>query len=186
MIRIILKNILLKGLYYYNYNNLYISIGSTLLFSFYINFLSTKANDFNVINGKKTNDSLGLSFYYNKNKVSKFLNDRDESQLKEYRIFLKKWDIYFAIIYTLMHLSWITYFYNNKKKLLIVPILSMIFDWFENFIQIIILDTYLYNKYINENLVLLGSISNSTKWIFSTITYIIILNGSKNYISVKI
>ena len=76
-----------------------------------------------------------------------------------------------------MYASWIVYFFNNKRLFLIIPILCMIADWAENYVELSMLKTYSNSGPISETLVSIGSRINSFKWILSSITYLIILIG---------
>ena len=76
-----------------------------------------------------------------------------------------------------MYASWIMYFFNNRRLLLIIPILCMIADWAENYVELVMLKTYLNSGPISETLVSIGSVTNSFKFILSSITYLIILIG---------
>jgi len=91
--------------------------------------------------------------------------------------FLKIWDSIFAFVYTLMYTFWIRYFFKNKRIFLIIPILAMIADWSENYIELLMLETYLNSSPISEIFVSLGSGINSFKWSLSILTYLIILIG---------
>ena len=53
----------------------------------------------------------------------------------------------------------------------------MIADWAENYVELLMLETYLNSSPISEILVSLGSGVNSSKWSFSILTYLIILIG---------
>jgi hypothetical protein len=53
----------------------------------------------------------------------------------------------------------------------------MIADWVENYLEILMLESYLNSSPISEQLVSIGSGMNSFKWILSSITYLIILTG---------
>ena len=66
---------------------------------------------------------------------------------------------------------------KNKHLYLIIPILAMICDWSENYLEILMLESYLQSNLIPENLVSLGSGINSFKWILSSLTYLVILLG---------
>jgi hypothetical protein len=77
----------------------------------------------------------------------------------------------------LMYAYWIVYFFNNKRLFLIIPILCMIADWAENYVELIMLKNYLTSGPMTETLVSIGSGINSFKWILSSITYLIILIG---------
>jgi len=122
-------------------------------------------------------NSLGFSFYYTKDMVQNFFGSRIQEQLLCYSQFLQIWDAIFAFIYTLMHASWIRYFFKNNRLFLIIPILAMIADWAENYLELLMLETYLNSSPISEILVAFGSGINSFKWSLSILTYLIILIG---------
>ena len=158
-----------------NKNILYFAIGSTVAFMLYITFILTPVGAcFNLDSGS---NSLGLSFSYSKDMVLSFFESRSQEQLLCYRQFLQIWDAIFAIIYTLMYASWIVWLFNNKRWLALIPILGMISDWSENYIELIMIKTYSNAGVINETIVSLGSGINSFKWILSSLTYLIILLG---------
>ena len=109
--------------------------------------------------------------------VQNFFEVRTQEQLFCYSQFLKIWDAIFAFVYTLMYASWIRYFFKNKSLFLIIPILGMIADWVENYVELLMLDIYLNSNLISEIFVSLGSVINSFKWTLSILTYLIILIG---------
>ena len=109
--------------------------------------------------------------------VQNFFEVRTQEQLFCYSQFLKIWDAIFAVVYTLMYVSWIRYFFKNKSLLLIIPILGMIADWSENYVELLMLEIYLNSSPISEIFVSLGSGINSFKWTLSILTYLIILIG---------
>ena len=156
-------------------NILYFALGSTLAFMLYITFVLTPVGAcFNLDSGS---NSLGLSFSYSKDMVLSFFESRSQEQLKCYSQFLKIWDAIFAIIYTLMYASWIVWLFNNKRWLAFIPVLGMISDWSENYIELIMIKTYSNAGAISETIVSLGSGINSFKWILSSLTYLIIVIG---------
>ena len=166
--------------------NFYLAIGSTVAFILYIIFfLRDISSCFFIEDG---NRSLGLSFYYNKEMVQNFFEIRNQEQLLCYNEFLIFWDIIFAVIYTLMYAFWIALLLK-KIILLIIPFLAMICDWAENYSEILMLEMYLKSDFISENLVIIGSGINSSKWIFFYLTYLLILMGLilkiKNYFKRK-
>ena len=167
---------MIKTIKYFKKNRtLYLALGFTLVFSFYITYiLAPFSSCFKVDAGAS---SLGLSFSYTLEMVQKFFESRTQEQLLCYSEFLQIWDAIFAFVYTLMYASWIVYFFNNKRLLLIIPILCMIADWAENYVELIMLKTYLNSGPISETLVSIGSVTNSFKFILSSITYLIILIG---------
>ena len=76
-----------------------------------------------------------------------------------------------------MYASWIMYFFKNKRIFLAIPILGMISDWAENYVELLMIKAYLNSSPISEILVSLGSGINSIKWVLSFLTYLIILVG---------
>ena len=167
---------MIKTIKYFKKNRtLYLAIGFTLVFSFYITYiLAPFSSCFKLDAGTS---SLGLSFSYTLEMVQKFFESRTQEQLLCYSEFLQIWDAIFAFVYTLMYASWIVYFFNNKRLFLIIPILCMIADWAENYVELSMLKTYSNSGPISETLVSIGSRINSFKWILSSITYLIILIG---------
>ena len=154
---------------------LYFAIGFTVAFMLYITFaLNPAGSCFKVEAGP---NSLGLSFSYTKDMVQSFFESRSQEQLICYSQFLQIWDAVFAIIYTLMYASWIMYFFNKKRLLILIPVLGMISDWSENYVELLMIKTYLNSGPISEIFVSLGSGINSFKWILSSLTYLIILVG---------
>ena len=161
--------------YFNNHRTLYFAIVFTLAFFLYFQFVLDKVSScFTLDDGV---NSLGLSFYYTKDMVQNFFEARTQEQLLCYSQFLQIWDAIFAFVYTLMYASWIKHFFKNKRLVLIIPILGMIADWAENYVELLMLETYLNSSPISEILVSLGSGVNSSKWSFSILTYLIILIG---------
>ena len=161
--------------YFKNNRILFLAIGFTLGFFLYLTYiLAPFSSSFKVDTGA---NSLGISFSYTVDMVQKFFESRNHEQLLCYREFLQIWDAIFAFIYTLMYASWIVFFLKNKRIFLLIPILCMITDWVENYLEILMLESYLNSSPISEQLVSLGSGINSFKWILSSITYLIILTG---------
>ena len=157
-----------------NKNILYFAIGFTLVFIFYISFiLMPQSSCFRIDIGT---NSLGLSIY-NMEMIQGFFQARDQAQLVCYSQFLKLWDIILAVISTAMFGSWIVFFFKNKHLLLAPTVLGMIADWSENFVELLMLETYLNSGIISETLVLLGSGLNLFKLTTIGLTYLIILAG---------
>ena len=155
---------------------LYLAIGFTLVFFFYLILVLVPASScFRLDVGS---NSLGLSFSYTKDMVQSFFESRTQDQLLCYSQFLQLWDAIFALVSTLMFGSWILYLFKNKRLFLIAPtILSMIADWSENYTELLMIETYLNSSTISETLVSLGSGINSFKFAMIGLTYLIILTG---------
>ena len=155
---------------------LYSAIGFTLVFFLYLTLALVPASScFRLDVGS---NSLGLSFSYTTDMVKSFFESRTQNQLLCYSQFLQMWDVIFALISTLMFVSWILYLFKNKHLFLIAPnILGMIADWSENYTELLMIKTYLNSSTISETLVSLGSGINSFKFAMIGLTYLIIFIG---------
>ena len=154
---------------------LYMALGSTLAFMLYsLLVLAPAGKCFKVDEGS---NSLGLTFSYTLGIVQEFFESRSTSQLDCYSEFLQIWDVMFAIIYTSMYCFWIMYFFQNRRILLVIPLLGMVADWSENIVEIMMINSYLDSNTISETLVSVGSGLNMFKWIMSTLTYLVIFAG---------
>ena len=159
---------------------LYMALGSTLAFILYSVLVFAPAGEcFNVVDGS---NSLGLTFSYTLQMVQEFFESRSTSQLDCYSEFLLIWDVIFAIIYTSMYSFWILYFFQNRRILLVVPLLGMVADWAENMTEILMINSYVDSNIISETLVSVGSGLNMMKWVMSTLTYLILFAGIANKI----
>ena len=155
---------------------LYLAIVFTLVFILYLTLALVPASSCFKLN--IGSNSLGLSFSYTNDMVESFFVSRTQDQLVCYSQFLQMWDAIFALVSTLMFGSWILYLFKNKRLFLIAPtILGMIADWSENYIELLMIETYLNLSTISETLVSLGSAINSFKFVMIGLTYLIILTG---------
>ena len=161
--------------YFNNHRTLYFAIGSTLAMFLYVKFILVYFSRCYTLDVGA--NSLGLSFYYTMDMVQNFFESRTRGQLLCYRQFLQIWDTIFAFVYTFMYASWIMYFFKNNRIFLAIPILGMISDWAENYVELLMIKAYLNSSPISEILVSLGSGINSIKWVLSFLTYLIILVG---------
>ena len=155
---------------------LYLAIGFTLVFFFYLILVLIPASScFRLDVGS---NSLGLSFSYTKDMVQSFFESRTQDQLLCYSQFLQMWDPILSLVSTMMFGSWIVCLFKNKRLFLIAPtILGMIADWSENYTELLMIETYLNSSTISETLVSLGSGINSFKFAMIGLTYLIILTG---------
>ena len=159
---------------------LYLAIGSTLAFSLYsVLILDPVGKCFRL---EDSSNSLGLTFSYTLQMVQDFFELRSQDQLDCYSEFLQIWDVIFAVIYASMYCFWIMYFFRSRRILLVVPLLAMVADWVENFVEILMINSYLDSNSISETLVSVGSGINMFKMILLTLTYIIILVGIRKKI----
>ncbi|MFT7507546.1 MAG: hypothetical protein ACI92I_000706 [Acidimicrobiales bacterium] len=161
--------------YLKNNGTLCFAIGSTFVMFLYATLILGRVSSCFTL--EVGTNSLGLSFSYTKDIVQTFFTTRTEEQLLCYSQFLQIWDVIFAFVYTCMYTSWIMYFFKNKRLFLIIPILVMIADWLENYVELLMLKTYLNSNTISESLVSLGSLINSFKFSLSSLTSLILLIG---------
>ena len=158
-----------------NRRTLYLAIGSTLAFSLYsVLILDPVGKCFRL---EDSSNSLGLTFSYTLQMVQDFFELRSQDQLGCYKKFLQIWDVIFAIIYASMYCFWIMYFFHERQIITVVPLLAMVADWAENFIEIMMINSYLDSNTISQKLVSVGSGINMFKWVFLSLTYLIILVG---------
>ena len=158
-----------------NRRTLYLAIGSTLAFSLYsVLILDPVGKCFRL---EDSSNSLGLTFSYTLQMVQDFFELRSQDQLGCYKKFLQIWDVIFAIIYASMYCFWIMYFFHERRIITVVPLLAMVADWAENFIEIMMINSYLDSNTISQKLVSVGSGINMFKWVFLTLTYLILLVG---------
>lgn len=163
-----------------NRRTLYLAIGSTLAFSLYsVLILDSVGKCFRL---EDSSNSLGLTFSYTLQMVQDFFELRSQDQLGCYREFLQIWDVIFAVIYASMYCFWIMYFFHSRRIIVVVPLLAMVADWSENFIEIMMINNYLDSNTISQNLVSVGSGINMLKWVFLSLTYLIILVGIRKKI----
>ena len=154
---------------------LYLAIGSTLAFSLYsVLILDPVGKCFRL---EDSSNSLGLTFSYTLQMVQDFFELRSQDQLGCYKKFLQIWDVIFAIIYASMYCFWIMYFFHERRIITVVPLLAMVADWAENFIEIMMINSYLDSNTISQKLVSVGSGINMFKWVFLSLTYLILLVG---------
>ena len=109
--------------------------------------------------------------------VENFFVSRTQEQLLCYSRFLKIWDVVFALIYTLIYVSWTLLLFSNKRLFLAVLILCMFADWAENYLELLMLETYLNSGLISELIVAFRSGINSLKLTLSYLTILIVLVG---------
>ncbi len=158
-----------------NNRTLYLAIGSTLIMFLYVKFILVHySRCFTVDVGS---NSLGLSFYYTIDMVQNFFESRTLEQLFCYKEFLQIWDPIFAFVYTLMYSSWIIYFFKNKYYFLVVPILVMITDWAENYIELMMLENFINSDMLSPTLVSFGSGINTLRWLLFSVIYLLIIIG---------
>ena len=158
-----------------NRRTLYLAIGSTLAFLLYsVLILDPVGKCFRL---EDSSNSLGLTFSYTLQMVQDFFELRSQDQLGCYKKFLQIWDVIFAIIYASMYCFWIMYFFHERRIITVVPLLAMVADWAENFIEIMMINSYLDSNTISQKLVSVGSGINMFKWVFLSLTYLILLVG---------
>ena len=159
---------------------LFLATGSTVAFMLYsFLILEPVGKCFMVEDGS---NSLGLTFSYSLQMVQDFFEVRTQDQLDCYVEFLQLWDVMYAVVYASMYCFWIMYFYHDRRLFLLVPVLAMVADWAENFVEIMMINAYLDSNTISETLVSVGSGLNMIKWVFFSLIYLILAVGIRTKI----
>lgn len=159
---------------------LFLATGSTVAFMMYsFLILEPVGKCFMVEDGS---NSLGLTFSYTLQMVQDFFEVRTQDQLDCYVEFLQLWDVMYAVVYASMYCFWIMYFYHDRRLFLLVPVLAMVADWAENFVEIMMINAYLDSNTISETLVSVGSGLNMIKWVFFSLIYLILAVGIRTKI----
>ena len=159
---------------------LFLATGSTVAFMLYsFLILEPVGKCFMVEDGS---NSLGLTFSYSLQMVQDFFEVRTQDQLDCYVEFLQLWDVMYAVVYASMYCFWIMYFYHDRRLFLLVPVLAMVADWAENFVEIMMINAYLDSNTISETLVSVGSGLNMIKWMFFSLIYLILAVGIRTKI----
>ena len=159
---------------------LFLATGSTVAFMLYsFLILEPVGKCFMVEDGS---NSLGLTFSYSLQMVQDFFEVRTQDQLDCYVEFLQLWDVMYAVVYASMYCFWIMYFYHDRRLFLLVPVLAMVADWAENFVEIMMINAYLESNTISETLVSVGSGLNMIKWVFFSLIYLILAVGIRTKI----
>ena len=154
--------------------------GSTVAFMLYSFLILEPAGKcFMVEDGS---NSLGLTFSYTVQMVQDFFASRTQDQLDCYVEFLQIWDVMYAVIYAAMYCFWMMYFFHDRRIFLVVPVLAMVADWAENLVEIMMINSYLESNTISETLVSVGSGLNMMKWMFFSLTYLILAVGIRTKI----
>ena len=157
-----------------------LATGSTVAFILYsVLILEPVGKCFMVEDGS---NSLGLTFSYTLQMVQDFFEVRTQYQLDCYVEFLQLWDVMYAVVYASMYCFWIMYFYHDRRLFLLVPVLAMVADWAENFVEIMMINAYLDSNTISETLVSVGSGLNMIKWVFFSLIYLILAVGIRTKI----
>jgi hypothetical protein len=90
--------------------------------------------------------------------------------------------VMYAVVYASMYCFWIMYFYHDRPIFLVVPVLAMVADWAENFVEVMMINRYLDSNTISDTLVSVGSGLNVIKWVFFSLTYLILAVGIRTKI----
>lgn len=122
-------------------------------------------------------NSMGLSLGYSVEDVLAFVQVRSHQQLTCYIEFLRIWDSIFPLLYTLMYAFWIIFLFAKWRYLLILPIVRMISDWTENYVEISFIKHYLQNGVLDESLISTGSLVTTVKWSLSIPIYALLIYG---------
>src|SRR5210317_1770795 len=137
---------------FYNRTSFIISLGATLLMVGYASFIMGGFSECFAIE-EEGPSSLGLSLGYSFEIASQFFEYRDGESIQCYKNFIKVWDNIFPMVYSLMYILWISYLWKKVNQIYpklwfinLYPLLMIIMDWAENFMEIQMVNYYMQNQ----------------------------------------
>lgn len=126
----------------------------------------------------------GLAFGFSHLEIAGFLHSLSTEALVEYWYMLRIWDTIFPLVYGTMYISWISFLLKKTRirtsglsGINLFPLLPMLADFTENFYEFRVLQEFVIQKTVNASWVEIASIVNQTKWILSSINYLIIITA---------
>ena len=166
--------------FFYQNSNLKVVFLITAIFMGYlILVMIPKATGFELSSSNVK--SLGTSFGFDQSDITTFFNTRTDVMIDAYINFNQVWDALFGLIYGLMYVVWVSVlfkpFFNKVGSINLIPLAQVLFDWLENYTLGTLAQQYLVDGTITSSTADLASGFCMIKWIFSGLTYILILVG---------
>jgi len=130
------------------------------------------------IPANETSPVLDMKLYYDYNIVNEYFTTYTPTDRKAYFL-MQMIDLFYPLVYGSLILALLFRFYREKKKiLLIMPVLAVVFDYFEN---ILLIYTNLHYPAVNKEIIFVASIFTLIKWIFIIFSLIFILKAISSY-----
>jgi hypothetical protein len=166
--------------FFYAKSNLITALIATAVFVGYLLFvLTAQGKAFAVADSAVK--SLGTSLGFGQAEILAFLSERSPQMISAYINFNLVWDTLFGLIYGVMYVIWVSVLFKPNPQrfgiLNLLPFGQVVFDWLENASLATLSNQYLADGTISSSTALLASTFSTTKWVFSLLTYVVILVG---------
>jgi len=166
--------------FFYARSSLITALIATAIFVGYLFFvLTAQGKAFAVANS--TVRSLGTSLGFGQAEILAFLSERSDQMISAYVNFNLVWDTLFGLIYGIMYVIWVSVLFKSNSQrfgiLNLLPFGQVIFDWLENACLAALSNQYLADGTVSSSTALLASTFSAIKWVFSLLTYVVILAG---------
>ena len=166
--------------FFYAKSNLITALIATAVFVGYLLFvLTAQGKAFAVADSAVK--SLGTSLGFGQAEILAFLSERSPQMISAYINFNLVWDTLFGLIYGVMYVVWVSVLFKSHSQrfgiLNLLPFGQVIFDWLENASLAAVSNEYLAEGTVSSSTALLASTFSATKWVFSLLTYVVILVG---------
>ncbi|CAB4604488.1 MAG: hypothetical protein F2587_02070 [Actinobacteria bacterium] len=166
--------------FFYAKSNLITALIATAVFVGYLLFaLTAQGKAFAVADSAVK--SLGTSLGFGQTEILAFLSERSDQMISAYVNFNLVWDTLFGLIYGVMYAVWVSVLFKSNSQrfgiLNLLPFGQVIFDWLENVSLAALSNQYLAEGTVSSSTALLASTFSATKWVFSLLTYLVILVG---------
>jgi hypothetical protein len=166
--------------FFYARSSLITALIATAIFVGYLFFvLTAQGKAFSVANS--TVRSLGTSLGFGQAEILAFLSERSDQMISAYVNFNLVWDNLFALIYGIMYVIWVSVLFKPHFQrfgiLNLLPLGQVVFDWLENACLAALSNQYLADGTVSSSTALLASTFSAIKWVFSLLTYVVILAG---------
>ena len=166
--------------FFYARSSLITALIATAIFVGYLFFvLTAQGKAFAVANS--TVRSLGTSLGFGQAEILAFLSERSDQMISAYVNFNLVWDTLFGLIYGIMYVIWVSVLFKPNSQrfgiLNLLPFGQVIFDWLENACLAALSNQYLADGTVSSSTALLASTFSAIKWVFSLLTYVVILAG---------
>ena len=166
--------------FFYAKSNLATALLATGIFGGYlVVVLTAQGNAFAAANS--TVKSLGTSLGFGQAEILAFLSERSDQMISAYVNFNQVWDTLFGLIYGVMYVIWVSVLFKQNSQrfgiLNLLPFGQVVFDWLENASLATLSNQYLADGTISSSTAMLASTFSTAKWVFSLLTYLVILVG---------
>jgi hypothetical protein len=166
--------------FFYAKSNLITALIATAVFVGYLLFVLTAQGKAFAVSDSAVK-SLGTSLGFGQTEILAFLSERSPQMISAYINFNLVWDTLFGLIYGVMYVVWVSVLFKSHSQrfgiLNLLPFGQVIFDWLENASLAALSNEYLAEGTVSSSTALLASTFSATKWVFSLLTYVVILVG---------